>query len=986
MTYRKRRFRGAISIFLVIILVSNYALVGLLVDSGRQRMARASAEMALDTAAASVLSYYDKMVYDLYGLFTTDSLSKEKIETLLSDYVQKTLVTTPIDPSEAKKLTDTVVSSIFGTDGKRVDSILFDGYDYQFNSPAVKFNEENSVSLAYTDAVEMQIIDHMKYRAPLSLAEETGSFLDDLRAILNVGDRIGQTIDKLTSSDADKKALSENANKLINDIERYNKKVFIFSSCGREALSSELPLTLDSLKGLFRSAYDPWEDIDRLDDKFNEIGNSVQTVFPDEENYEAWMEQEEAELREKYETAYQNFLNDWDGVGKIAERLYEEAVSLKNRADSLYDQCNAYKDKLQEKMDADPQNENLKTLYLPEIELAEAVCGEALKNISLVIASEPYTAQLRDAFQENSQAMGGFTDNFLQGAVERVIATRMGEDPERDAALLRTYIENGRDDPSKVFAQQANLLMGELSNSFDLLYKIADSYDSPNAAKLKTTTAPKADSITKKEAEKKENLRDLTKEDLAINFKNTSGKDKSWSCSLSDNMDTDNTVALLEAGNSLLKDIFDALNNARDSLYIDEYIISYFPNYVQHYNAPNSELGKKGEKLISSASYYAPFNASQAELEYILSGNPDASKSIFSVSAKLTAVRMVFNTIAIFTDAAKVSQANALAVAISGPFAPIVSVALLVAWALAESALDTSRLLDGEEVEVFKQGSNWKISVEGGIKTIVGKAADYVASEVDEAIEEKIGEAAGAVSTVANRTVYSAYQHVLNAAETGQAAASEAVGAAKSQLVGWSNTVTSAIKDSNIQSEFQSAANATLDSAFTVPDYSAAITDAKDKALLQVNEGIKKAEKELNQKAQEMTAHYGEQFTNWIGDGIASCFEVGNAVHTGDAESATASSINAVKMNYLDYMRIFLLFYGNEYKVKRIQELVQANIRYGMKNDESHKAFSMETAYTNISATMDTSIKYMFMSNALLPQSLKLDGRMKVSVLTDLSY
>ena len=71
----KKRLTGAISIFLTIIFVSNYALIGLLVDSGRLRMARAVAEGALDNAGASVLSYYNRMLYDLYGLFATDSLT-----------------------------------------------------------------------------------------------------------------------------------------------------------------------------------------------------------------------------------------------------------------------------------------------------------------------------------------------------------------------------------------------------------------------------------------------------------------------------------------------------------------------------------------------------------------------------------------------------------------------------------------------------------------------------------------------------------------------------------------------------------------------------------------------------------------------------------------------------------------------------------------------------------------------------------------------
>jgi Flp pilus assembly protein TadG len=86
----KRRCRGAISIFLIIAFIANFALIGVLVDAGRYRMAKASAEMALDSATGSVLSYYNQMVYDLYGLFATDSLSNDAIAQLMTDYTEKT--------------------------------------------------------------------------------------------------------------------------------------------------------------------------------------------------------------------------------------------------------------------------------------------------------------------------------------------------------------------------------------------------------------------------------------------------------------------------------------------------------------------------------------------------------------------------------------------------------------------------------------------------------------------------------------------------------------------------------------------------------------------------------------------------------------------------------------------------------------------------------------------------------------------------------
>ena len=70
--YMKKRKKGAISIFLILIFLATFMLSAVLVDGGRYRMAQVMAESALDSAGQSVLSYYNQMLYDLYGLMAVD--------------------------------------------------------------------------------------------------------------------------------------------------------------------------------------------------------------------------------------------------------------------------------------------------------------------------------------------------------------------------------------------------------------------------------------------------------------------------------------------------------------------------------------------------------------------------------------------------------------------------------------------------------------------------------------------------------------------------------------------------------------------------------------------------------------------------------------------------------------------------------------------------------------------------------------------------
>ena len=88
-----------------------------------------------------------------------------------------------------------------------------------------------------------------------------------------------------------------------------------------------------------------------------------------------------------------------------------------------------------------------------------------------------------------------------------------------------------------------------------------------------------------------------------------------------------------------------------------------------------------------------------------------------------------------------------------------------------------------------------------------------------------------------------------------------------------------------------------------------------------------------------------------------------------------------VKMDYMDYMRIFLLFMDNTTKVQHIQSLVQANLRCGKQED-----FSMEGSFVTVAASMEGSVNYLMMGSGFLPASMQRDGRLKFKVYTNLGY
>ena len=66
-----KKTKGAVSIFLVIILVPMMTVSALFVDASKIKLGRGVAESAGDLTLNTALTDYDTMLKDMYGLFAT---------------------------------------------------------------------------------------------------------------------------------------------------------------------------------------------------------------------------------------------------------------------------------------------------------------------------------------------------------------------------------------------------------------------------------------------------------------------------------------------------------------------------------------------------------------------------------------------------------------------------------------------------------------------------------------------------------------------------------------------------------------------------------------------------------------------------------------------------------------------------------------------------------------------------------------------------
>lgn len=108
----------------------------------------------------------------------------------------------------------------------------------------------------------------------------------------------------------------------------------------------------------------------------------------------------------------------------------------------------------------------------------------------------------------------------------------------------------------------------------------------------------------------------------------------------------------------------------------------------------------------------------QYQAEYVLAGKNNDTDNLKTVVHRLLLLREVSNCIYLFSDAAKVSEAAALATSICSAAGAMVLIepvklTLLFAWAYAEAIYDVKQLLAGGRVPLIKTATTWHYSLSG---------------------------------------------------------------------------------------------------------------------------------------------------------------------------------------------------------------------------------------------------------------------------------
>ena len=174
-----------------------------------------------------------------------------------------------------------------------------------------------------------------------------------------------------------------------------------------------------------------------------------------------------------------------------------------------------------------------------------------------------------------------------------------------------------------------------------------------------------------------------------------------------------------------------ALVTDKDAVLSNETIVK--ENYISHRKrstgsgllerkgcTATDELFFYGYLLDKFGTYTNPLEKSRLkyQVEYLLAGKENDMDNLKWVVNRLLLIRETANVVYLFSNERKMAEAEALALTLSAviqlpELAKLVQVALIFAWAYAESVYDVKQLLAGRRVPLIKTDETWHFGLEG---------------------------------------------------------------------------------------------------------------------------------------------------------------------------------------------------------------------------------------------------------------------------------
>lgn len=639
--------RGAVSIYLIVIALFLFLFNAVLIDYARIIIAERQTETAARTALRSTMASYNTKLQDK-GLFAFDG-----------------------DSGEA----NSVFKEVFA---KNLESGDGDGFDLLGLNPVdaeTNLNLNLERSLANKDILRYQILEEMKYKAPVIVGEKI------ITQFLSVSELVEETSDYVKISKS-LNELSKEREELLDEVEELLKEA-------KEILKKKQNQIMNGSN----ENHSEYPEVNRLYDIFywhSRYREDMEAIAQDEDGEESEDEDEDSEEGEDEGESIQDKKDHTSDFITNARTLVDGIISTSNSAADKLEQA------LEKVSEADDLNEEIKEKieehkssggtndYDDAKEIADELePGTGMDEGALddyVIKGEFFT-ELHDAIEEalkqlkngqGSEQTNSLIKKMESGFLKAIDAKFEGNGNNKNSIL--NHVENSR----KYYEQT----LEEIDKALDLLQNNEDRKKYEDNEEKMEEEEEKGDEERDKNKDLLEEIEEGINEGKGIaedqeNYNQLREKAERYGNAIENNneefeMDDKDAAADQALGflDNLFKAIGDMLLNARDEVYINEYILL-------RYNSHDFEKsGSDANKFDNN------------QVEYVIYGLNGHGLNYFAAIGEITMVRFGLNLAAGFMQ----KEAK-----VFGPYMWVYA----LAYAFMMTYEDMVNITDGKPVNLF---------------------------------------------------------------------------------------------------------------------------------------------------------------------------------------------------------------------------------------------------------------------------------------------
>ena len=749
----RRDSRGAVTVFVTLLLIPAVLVSGTGVDLARLYTARSIVRDANQLAANSALASYDALLQDLYGLYG-----------IMKD-----------DPEFASMVDEYIQVAVFGEDWADRGQGTFQLFYGSELIPGEIMPAEGK-NLANQEVLRRQIEEYAKFRAPVIIVQEILDRLDVFEKVQKDAEIIK---DKMEIDDK------------IEDIDRLYEKIYKCiqvvntgksqEGAAIQSVNTYLKELEQQIDKLYETRSDYTEAIRRNDEnaagdykiKYQGLIDNIHAIVVGGTFVNGWM-MGNINSSGEYESGYWTVQGHRDGLRKaISDRCKSledlisnidhwtpdslaELVTLCEDADKQRESLGQMVDNLEAKLNQGECSADLKEgLTKPQESSGKSVIEEYREILSYNLTdmanamSEHDTAQINQFIQMLRNEVGYGNENVgIFYSLDRMKDLKADDIPI-DLILVNAGLPpESRLEDSLAILDSVTPKTYTIPGTYELFQSDAfeDTHNPEFYEKLeefyaKTDNKTKKDDITGGLEDMLGKIQDQFTSFLkfdpigAWKYDNGSGAGSDAGTDFGSSGDWGSEDGAKEQvkkamNDNLLSRLGSAVNDAADKILLLTYDTEMFSCYATNSGETEDEPVEEnmnGIPLGVDVNYYF-----QSEIEYLYNGDlTDAKANLSAVTSMLFLVRFVFNYIASFAVSDVTSVVNSVRASLSftGPFAIVAAELVRLVMALGESVIDVSRLKDGDNVALMKSNNTWRFSLSGQLDNVASGTVGELSSD-----------------------------------------------------------------------------------------------------------------------------------------------------------------------------------------------------------------------------------------------------------------